>query len=129
MLNNLPHDIIEHICTYLSDEDILKLYNSTKTFQTTYKIHISALNLKNHLHAHIIDDTEYFSFIIGFYSVFNLLKFLQHLFDTPVSGYIYDPFTSDTKRMKNANVLKDIRLMKILSRRNKTLDGLLDLFY
>jgi|TARA_R110002074_G_scaffold87339_1_gene192802 hypothetical protein len=125
MLDDLPFDINEYITNILPDKDLMNIYNLNKYHKKSYKKHASALKLKQHLNLHKFENTTDFCYIVGFYSSFNLIKFLQYVFDTPSSDYIYDPFTSDVTRRKNP----DLKWTHVISRRNKTLDGLLDLFY
>lgn len=125
MLNNLPFDIRDNIHNKLSDKDLINLFNINKHSRNSYKKHISALNLKNYLKLQCFENTDDFCYIVGFYSSFDLLKYLQHIFDTPHMGYSYNPFTSDVTKNKNP----ELKWTRVISRRNKTLDGLLDLFY
>lgn len=125
MLSNLPFDIRENIHNELSDKDLMNLFNINKYSRNSYKKHINALILKNYLKLHELDNTDDFCYIVAFYSSFDLLKYLQYIFDTPRVGYSYNPFTSDITKIRNPY----LKWTRVISRRNKTLDGLLDLFY
>lgn len=125
MLNNLPFDIRDNIHNKLSDKDLINLFNINKYSRQYYKKHTTALILKNYLKLQCFENTDDFCYIVGFYSSFDLLKYLQHIFDTPHMGYSYNPFTSDVTKIKNP----ELKWTRVISRRNKTLDGLLDLFY
>jgi hypothetical protein len=125
MLSNLPFDIRENIHNDLSDKDMMNLFNINKNSRNFYKKHISALILKNYLNLHEFENTDKFCYIVGFYSSIDLLKYLQYVFDTPLKGYSYNPFTSDVTKTRSS----DFKWTRVISRRNKTLDGLLDLFY
>ena len=125
MLSNLPFDIRENIHNNLSDKDQMNLFNITKYSRNSYKKNIGALILKNYLKLHGIHDIDDFCYIVGFYSSFDLLRYLQYIFDTPRKGYEYNPFTSNITKVKYPY----LKWTRVISRRNKTLDGLLDLFY
>lgn len=125
MLSNIPFDIYENIHNELSDKDLMNLFNINKYSRNSYKKHTNALILKNYLKLHQLENVDDFCYIVGFYSSFNLLKYLQYIFDTPRPGYEYDPFTSDVKKIKD----RHLKWTRVISRRNRTLDALLDLFY
>jgi len=125
MLNNLPFDIRENIHNELSDKDLMNLFTINKYSRNSYKKHATALILKKYLKLHEIYNIDDFCYIVGFYSSFDLLKYLQYIFDTPRKGYEYNPFTSDITKRTHPY----LKWTRVISRRNKTLDGLLDLFY
>lgn len=125
MLNNIPFDIRENIHNELSDKDLVNLFTINKYSRQHYKKHTNALILKNYLKIHDLKSIEDLCYIACFFSPADLLKYLQFVFDTPRMGYSYNPFTSDVTKTKNP----DLKWTRVVSRRNKTLDGLLDLFY
>lgn len=129
MLGELPFHIENTICNnLLSDGDRMNVYHLNRQFRNSRHKHIGANILKQYMKMHGFETVDDFSYIAGFYPTMDLIKFLQYIFDTPRGGYFYEPFTSEVKKRRNHELFKNMGLMRIISRRNKTLDGLLDSF-
>jgi len=121
-LSNLPEELKIKILNNLDeDQDLMNTYHVDRKTRNSSRSQIHGMILKKYLDLHCLD-----KYIVEFYSNFNILKYLEFVFDTPRNNYTYDPFTTTWKSRGRPSLF---RSTKIISKKSKNVDGLTDLFY
>jgi len=128
-LHSLPLDLKIEISNKLEDDrDRMNMYHLNSQHRNVHKKHISAMILKRYLKFHDFETVDDLAYIAGLYPPMDLLKYLQHMFDTPDNSYVYNPLTHVVHKKRNHKLFKNLNVMKVISHKSKLLDGLLDLF-